>query len=524
MGFFQRVKELAKLRETILQELAKLDSMVAKSIELQSNNSKLELALSNKEATMKDIRDILEAENVEKRESLINQGKKDAALLVTNAEAEVADLRLFISENEDKISTLTEERDSLTKEINRYLRQARKFKSEIVGLKKYHKRFNTGSQSDYDTFEDQLFEASEYLETDGLIDTIIKLPLHSDNSKDLRKLSNETRKEINNVLEKYKDRYNTKANKAIYQLMVIGLQAEMQLLLFQLGYQKLNEAKEKVSLIFNKYTTIAAEGNRSILPTITRFITEIEPLYIELVDIEYRYYIKRQKEKEEQQAIREQMKQEREEQQALAAERKKLEKEEYKYQTEMKRNKELLAGETDTAKIAQLEEHLKELQQQLDSVAEKKEEVTSLALGKAGYVYVISNLGSFGENVFKIGMTRRLEPQQRIDELGSASVPFKFDVHALIFSDDAVNLENTLHKRLSDNRVNKVNYRKEFFRSSVDDLEKLVEEIDPTAEFTKTMFAEEYQQTRVMEDNTETIFLDESLHTEDAHLLSKEVV
>lgn len=88
MGFFQRVKELAKLRETILQEQAKLDSMVAKSIELQSNNSKLELALSNKEATMKDIRDILEAENVEKRESLINQGKKDAALLVTNAEAE----------------------------------------------------------------------------------------------------------------------------------------------------------------------------------------------------------------------------------------------------------------------------------------------------------------------------------------------------------------------------------------------------------------------------------------------------
>lgn len=524
MGFFQRIKELAKLRETITQEQTELESLIEKNIELESNNSKLDLALADKEAVMKDIRDILEAENAQKRQAFIDQGKSEAASLITNAENEVAELRLFISENENKINSLTEERDSLTKEVNRYLKQARKFKSEIVGLKKYHKRFNTGSRSDYDTFEDQLFEAAEYLETDGLIDTIIKLPLHSDNSKDLRKLSNETRKEINAVLEKYKDRYNTKGNKAIYQLMVIGLQAEMQLLLFQLGYQKLNEAKEKVNLIFNKYTTIAAEGNRSILPTITRFITEIEPLYIELVDIEYRYYIKRQKEKEEQQAIREQMKQEKEEQQALAAERKKLEKEESKYQTEMERNKELLANETDEAKIKQLEEHLKELQQQLDSVAEKKEEVTSLAMGKAGYVYVISNLGSFGENVFKIGMTRRLEPQQRVDELGSASVPFKFDVHALIFSDDAVNLENTLHKRLSDHRVNKVNYRKEFFRSTVDDLEKLVEEIDPTAEFTKTMFAEEYQQTLVMEDNTESIFIDKNTYPEDELMYSDEAI
>lgn len=524
MGFFQRVKELAKLRETIDQEQSKLDSLIIRNEEMESNNSKLEIALSNKEATMKDIRDILEAENAEKRQISIEQGKKEASLLVTNAENDVAELRLFISENESKISSLTEERDSLKKEVNRYLKQARKFKSEIVGLKKYHKRFNTGSKSDYDSFEDQLFEAAEYLETDGLIDTIIKLPLHSDNSKELRKLSNETRKEINAVLEKYKDRYNTKANKAIYQLMVIGLQAEMQLLLFQLGYQKLNEAKEKVSLIFNKYTTIAAEGNRSILPTITRFITEIEPLYIELVDIEYRYYIKRQKEKEEQQAIREQMKQEKEEQQALAAEKKKLEKEESKYQTEMERNKELLATETDEDKIKQLEEHLKELQRQLESVAEKKEEVTSLAMGKAGYVYVISNLGSFGKNVFKIGMTRRLEPQQRVDELGSASVPFKFDVHALIFSDDAVSLENTLHKRLSDHRVNKVNYRKEFFRSSVDELETLVAEIDPTAEFTKTMFAEEYQQTLVMEDNAEAIFLDETVQPESETILSEKAI
>src|SRR5699024_5134285 len=100
----------------------------------------------------------------------------------------------------------------------------------------------------------------------------------------------------------------------------------------------------------------------------------------------------------------------------------------------MERNEELLKTESDDVKILQLKQRLQELQNQLEEVELKKEEVTSLSMGKAGYVYIISNLGSFGNNTFKIGMTRRLEPQHRVDELGSASVPFKFDVHALIFS------------------------------------------------------------------------------------------
>lgn len=111
-------------------------------------------------------------------------------------------------------------------------------------------------------------------------------------------------------------------------------------------------------------------------------------------------------------------------------------------------------------------------------------------------MYIISNLGSFGENMFKIGMTRRLEPQDRIDELGSASVPFKFDVHSFIFSNDAVSLEAKLHEMLNSKRVNKVNRRKEFFYTSIDELEKLVQEIEPTAEFNRTMIAEEYRQSQ----------------------------
>ncbi|MBC3627372.1 GIY-YIG nuclease family protein, partial [Klebsiella sp. Kpp] len=89
-------------------------------------------------------------------------------------------------------------------------------------------------------------------------------------------------------------------------------------------------------------------------------------------------------------------------------------------------------------------------------------------------VYVISNLGSFGEETFKIGMTRRLNPLDRIDELGDASVPFRFDIHALIFSDDAVGLEQKLHQILNQQRLNKINLRKEFFKTNINDLQELV--------------------------------------------------
>ena len=93
-------------------------------------------------------------------------------------------------------------------------------------------------------------------------------------------------------------------------------------------------------------------------------------------------------------------------------------------------------------------------------------------------------------------MTRRMNPQDRVDELGSASVPFKFDVHSFIFSDDAVALENKMHTMLNDKRVNKVNMRKEFFRATLDELEQLVNELDPTAEFNRTMLAEEFRQSQ----------------------------
>ncbi|PID24127.1 hypothetical protein CSV60_11850 [Sporosarcina sp. P7] len=199
------------------------------------------------------------------------------------------------------------------------------------------------------------------------------------------------------------------------------------------------------------------------------------------------------------------MRQDAAERKALKEQQKKLEQEEAKFLVEMERNRELLLSETDTDKISNLEARIQELENQQNELEAKKEEITRLANGKAGYVYVISNLGSFGDNMFKIGMTRRLNPQERVDELGSASVPFKFDIHAMIFSNDAVGLENQLHQLLQKQRVNKVNLRKEFFETTVHELQEVVEEIDPTVEFQTTLLAQEYYQSQELKEEQLTI-------------------
>lgn len=126
--------------------------------------------------------------------------------------------------------------------------------------------------------------------------------------------------------------------------------------------------------------------------------------------------------------------------------------------------------------------------------------ISQAQLTKTGYVYVISNIGSFGENVFKIGMTRRLEPLDRVKELGDASVPFPFDVHMMISSNDAPSLENALHKAMHVNRVNKVNFRKEFFRADIETICKIVEEHHGQVEYVASPEAFEYRETLSMPD------------------------
>lgn len=311
--------------------------------------------------------------------------------------------------------------------------------------------------------------------------------------KDLAAKYRKVRKDIVTVCNAYEERYTTKTIAALYKLMVLALESEFENILYKLQFGRLEAGIEAVKELTAKYYVIATDGNQSIAPTIKRFIVQIETLYLDALNIEYEYYVQRERVKEEQRAIREQMRQEAEERKRLEQERKKVEAEESKYQIEIDRITSQMQQAHDS-ELEALRQQLDKVNALMQKVAEKKEEIINLQNGKAGTVYIISNIGSFGDHVYKVGMTRRLEPQERVNELGDASVPFPFDVHSFIFSEDAVALETALHRELESRRVNKVNLRKEFFNVSIDELQQIVERIDPTAPFKVTALAEQYRQ------------------------------
>lgn len=154
---------------------------------------------------------------------------------------------------------------------------------------------------------------------------------------------------------------------------------------------------------------------------------------------------------------------------------------------------------------ALFQQKLEELQGKLEQAEEKNQRAISMAQQtKTGNVYVISNIGSFGEHIYKIGMTRRLEPLDRVRELGDASVPFEFDVHAMIYSDDAPALERQLHKKFLKNQLNKINPRKEFFRLNLSDLKNHLETIGINCKWTLLAEAKQYRETLKLEEEMKT--------------------
>ena len=179
------------------------------------------------------------------------------------------------------------------------------------------------------------------------------------------------------------------------------------------------------------------------------------------------------------------------------AQRKKIEKEQTHYQTAYEKLLKQLEEDPDNsdllAKKSELENQLNDIDRAIKDIDYRE------ANQRAGYVYIISNIGAFGENVYKIGMTRRLDPQDRVDELGDASVPFNFDVHAMIFSDDAPALETALHKAFEDRKLNMVNTRREFFNVTLDEIKEVVKEnFDKTVEFVDVPDAEQFRVSQKM--------------------------
>lgn len=283
---------------------------------------------------------------------------------------------------------------------------------------------------------------------------------------------------------------------------------DMQKLLLRAFNSECDEAISKVK--FNTFETAKRRiaASRDAISKLGRIMNvSIAPGYYDLkIDelmLALEYQIKRQDEKEEQKRIREELREQAKLQKEIEEARRNIQKEQKHYQNALSQ----IIKRIESAKedeITALQSKKEEIEIQLSELEKAMEQVDYReANQKAGYVYIISNIGSFGDNVYKIGMTRRLDPMDRIDELGDASVPFNFDVHAMIFSEDAPKLEAALHNAFADRKLNMINTRREFFKVSLEEIEQVVKQnYDKTVEFMRMAPAQQYRESLLLHEQS----------------------
>ncbi|QLK60078.1 GIY-YIG nuclease family protein [Enterobacteriaceae bacterium Kacie_13] len=277
------------------------------------------------------------------------------------------------------------------------------------------------------------------------------------------------KKRLAGLWDEYHEARN-KASKALQRIVDSAYKFKVKTLLagttvnnWQSKYDQLRKERDAYAAISEKITFLELEDNADWGDVKQQFLDKVA------------FLEKAQEEKEYQAELKRQMREEKQRQDELDRQQQEAEEEEQRLAEQQRVLEEALLAAEGTYK-EELERQRLELEQKIQDVHQQYERAKSMAqLTKQGHVYVISNIGSFGEDVFKIGMTRRLEPMERVKELSGAAVPFDFDVHAMISCDDAPALEKTLHDHLERYRINRINLRKEFFRV---DLSKIINEVE----------------------------------------------
>lgn len=272
------------------------------------------------------------------------------------------------------------------------------------------------------------------------------------------------------------------------KLILRAFNGESDAAIAKVKYNNIHVMEARIRKAFEAINSMVGVQQCQIVPAYLKL--KLEELYLA-----HEYQEKLHEEKEEQRRIREQMREEEIALRELERARVDAEREEKRYADALRKAREeaeRAVGEKQQKLLTQIEELQKRLE---EAQANKARAIARAQMTRSGHVYIISNIGSFGEEVYKIGMTRRLDPMDRVRELGDASVPFQFDVHAVIYSEDAPKLENLLHKKFHHRRVNRVNERKEFFRVSIGEIVDAVHEHDAEIEITRAAEAVEYRKT-----------------------------
>jgi hypothetical protein len=367
----------------------------------------------------------------------------------------------------------------------RYEEETKRLGSEIAGLRAEHQQLTDESNLRHLGFYEQRYNYTSSVAYQNALDANLAKQKELVKSKSAATCStqwalggsvSEGKKHTDKLLALMLRAFNGECDSAISRLRATN-------------YQSIEDRISRAFTAINKLGAVQA--------------CELSPQYLELkideLRLSHEHAMKVQAEREQQRELKEQMRQEAIAARELEKAMQEAEAEEHRRQVALDRARQELARaaqeQQSAERQAELETKLREMEQQLEDAHAAKERAISRAQQtKSGHVYVISNIGSFGDGIYKIGMTRRLDPMDRIWELSDASVPFDFDVHAIIFTDDAPGLENELHKRFGDRRLNLVNERKEFFHATIDEIAEIVRERCGDIELTLMAEASEFVQ------------------------------
>ncbi len=411
-------------------------------------------------------------EEIERLKGMLLPEQREIELLkqqIDNLKATLSNLETIIADNNSKIAQQNITINNLNQDIEEKQKQIAVFEVDINSL-------------DYGLYKPTFLFANS--------------DLYKDELNKLRDIQKQCIKNDNAVFGNTNWTVNGSANQGrtmvnnYKKLLLRAFNVECDDIVANVRVSNLDRSVERIQKISEQISKLGKNMGIGISPAYIH-------LKIEEVKLALDFQQKKQAEKELLKELRAQEREEAKVLKEIEEERKRLKKEQSHYENALKT---VLAQIEKNGKTEELLAKKAQLESQIDDTSKAMQDVDYReANRKAGYVYIISNIGAFGENVYKIGMTRRLDPNERIYELSDASVPFNFDVHAMIFTDDAPALETALHNAFQDKKLNKINARREFFAVSLDEIKSEVRKnFDKTVEWIDVPEAEQYRQSLLL--------------------------
>lgn len=496
MEFFLFIALITSIITIIIQYIKRQDTKDEVN-KLMSANGNLIFQLDEKEKEYKIKIKELEEKLKNKVSYNCKSNEKTVSIDTFNILQRDCDIKnKIIEEKQNIINSITSEinllkkenlninKDKLEKSINKLEKKKTELKEEISELKKEIKSLKSEDLSLYT--EKIVFDTFESFSSNELKDKLSLLKLE-------QKQLVQDDKAIKSIEANYTDKSVERNNR---KQLLSCFESECNNAFQNLKFSNIDKTRDKIVKVFNNLNNIFKTDDINLS---SKFLD------LKLKELNFLIEIakKQQEEKETQKAIKEQLLEEEKVRKEIEKEKAKIDKEEKQFNNEVSKMISYLQKANNDIEKQIYADKIKELEEKIKLLEKDKENVLQRETNtRAGFVYIISNIGSFGENVFKIGMTRRLEPMDRISELSSASVPFPFDVHALIFSDDAPSLENSLHKYFEDKSINKINLRKEFFKIDINELkEYILSNLGLSINFIDVPAAEQYRESLKMLEN-----------------------